>query len=167
MPYSVDLGEWRPVTSAPKQAPILYDDLAKWLLEQVGEDERIAREASPGPWLSGTTADHLLDTTVYGPSSSSWPDRIENVCNTEYSGEQAIANGVHIACWHPTRVLAECAAKRRIIERYQFVTGHGPAVDHVRAMDMTTGATGALQDVLRWLALPYADRPGYREEWRP
>ena len=26
---------------------------------------------------------------------------------------------------------------------------------------------GALRDVLELLALPYADRPGYREDWRP
>jgi hypothetical protein len=26
---------------------------------------------------------------------------------------------------------------------------------------------GALEDVMRLLAMPYADRPGYREEWRP
>ncbi len=63
------------------------------------------------------------------------------------------------------RVLAECEVKRRIIEREQFVTSHGPAVDHVRALDMTTGATAALHDVLRCLALPYADHPDYRPEW--
>lgn len=63
--------------------------------------------------------------------------------------------------------LAECESKRRIVERSLFVVGHGPAVDDVRALDMTTGAMGALGDVLKLLAEPYADRPGYREEWRP
>ncbi|MGW9031671.1 DUF6221 family protein [Streptomyces sp. NPDC055722] len=26
---------------------------------------------------------------------------------------------------------------------------------------------GVWDDLLRMLALPYADRPGYRDEWRP
>jgi hypothetical protein len=64
-------------------------------------------------------------------------------------------------------VLAEVQAKRRIIDRYEFVTSHGPAVDHRRAMDMTTGAAAALRDVLRFLTGPYADVPGYRPEWEP
>ncbi len=50
------------------------------------------------------------------------------------------------------RAFAECAAKRLII-RYELAhdqhgDGHGPFV-------------------LALLALPYAERPGYREEWRP
>ncbi len=43
----------------------------------------------------------------------------------------------------PDRVLTECEAKRRIITNWGF--------------------PGAL----RALALPYADHPDYREEWRP
>jgi hypothetical protein len=65
------------------------------------------------------------------------------------------------------RRMASKAAKRAIIERYQFLTSHGPAVDHTRAMDMTTGAISALRDVLRYLALPYAGWPGYDPAWAP
>ncbi|MGH3548889.1 MAG: DUF6221 family protein [Pseudonocardiaceae bacterium] len=71
----------------------------------------------------------------------------------------------HIARWDPARVLAECEAKRRIVERAQFVSDHGPARDHLRAMDMTTGASAVLGDVLRWLAMPYAAHSEYRTEW--
>ena len=47
----------------------------------------------------------------------------------------------------PARVLAECEAKRRIVESYVAEFGHGDwLVDH---------------DVLRLLALPY------REKWKP
>ncbi|HEX5995979.1 MAG TPA: hypothetical protein VFY84_12625 [Jiangellales bacterium] len=49
-------------------------------------------------------------------------------------------------------VLRLVAAMREIVALYEFVTGHGPAVDHVRAMDMTTGAESALRDVVRALA---------------
>lgn len=66
----------------------------------------------------------------------------------------------------PARVLREVEAKRRIIERAEFVDNHGPAIGHVRALDMTMAASSALGDVLQMLALPYADHPDYREAWR-
>ncbi|MDR7253693.1 hypothetical protein J2X46_002683 [Nocardioides sp. BE266] len=44
----------------------------------------------------------------------------------------------------PDRVVAECEAKRLIVKRWG---GHDP--------------------IIRLLALPYADHPDYREEWRP
>jgi hypothetical protein len=56
----------------------------------------------------------------------------------------------HIARWDPARVLAEVNAKRRILD------------EAVRLMSYD----GEFQ-FLELLALPYADRPGYREEWRP
>ncbi len=65
------------------------------------------------------------------------------------------------------RVLAEVKAQRAIVERAQFVDDHGPAVDHVRALDMSTGAAAALRDVLSLLALPYADHEDFDVSWRP
>lgn len=53
----------------------------------------------------------------------------------------------HIARWDPARVLAEVDAKRRILDDFSWEAGQ------VRA--------------IMFLALPYADRPGYREEWKP
>jgi hypothetical protein len=53
----------------------------------------------------------------------------------------------------PARVLREIDAKRQIVERYAWLREHGD--------------TGGTAWVLPLLALPYADRPGYREEWRP
>jgi hypothetical protein len=44
----------------------------------------------------------------------------------------------------PARVLAECEAKRRIVEQ-----------------------VNGMEYVLRLLALPYADHEDYRPEWRP
>ena len=48
-------------------------------------------------------------------------------------------------CWRPERILAECEAKRRIVERWRELH----------------------PDVLRLLALPYADHADYQQEWRP
>lgn len=65
--------------------------------------------------------------------------------------------GMHVGSPSPARVLAECEAKRHIINL------HAEAV----AESMRSGSTWAYGEVLRRLALPYADHPDYREEWRP
>lgn len=55
----------------------------------------------------------------------------------------------------PGRVLAECEAKRRIVAEANRFEGDDDPGAHV------------LVGVLELLALPYADHPDYREEWRP
>lgn len=57
----------------------------------------------------------------------------------------------------PARVLAECEARRRIVEAFERAEANG--VDS----EMGYGLVVALE----LLALPYADHPDYREEWKP
>lgn len=52
------------------------------------------------------------------------------------------------------RVLADVEAKRRIVARVEH---------HASLM----GRDEIHDDLLRLLALPYADHPDYREDWRP
>lgn len=54
--------------------------------------------------------------------------------------------GKHVARHDPARVLAECRAKRRLVE------------------ELGAFRRGA---ALRLLAMPYADHPDYRQEWKP
>lgn len=56
---------------------------------------------------------------------------------------------------HPARALAECEAKRRII---YWLSDPYSAVE---------GAWVLEAKILPELALPYADHPDYRDEWRP
>jgi hypothetical protein len=58
--------------------------------------------------------------------------------------------GPHIAAWSPTRVLAECAAKRAIITQVSDVQWGGYAVRDV---------------ILGHLAAVYADHPDYDPDW--
>lgn len=133
----------------------LMDELARWLGAQLDEDELIARAAIPGPW------EWLTETgESWQPRPGGWLD---------YSGEYLAAPGdgatlfgpgmtphadaVFIAAHDPARVLREIEVKRRIVDRYAWLREHGD--------------TGGTAWVLPLLALPYADRPGYREEWRP
>ena len=60
----------------------------------------------------------------------------------------------HIARHDPARVLAECEAKRRIVELFPDAAQDGD------------GWNDAGYSVLRDLAAVYADHPDYREEWR-
>lgn len=68
------------------------------------------------------------------------------------------------------RGLAEVDAKRRILDDVvDEASGLDAQVDgEFRVGRRDTKAEPYLGDVLvRLLAAPYADRPGYREEWRP
>lgn len=136
-------------------------DLATWLLEQIAEDKRVARRASPSPWSSSHG--------VYGDEE--WID-LQAADKATVIETESGANGPnaptarHIARWQPGRVLAECDAKRRIIEGLapdlQAASGAVPP-DELGAR-LTTELKAVA--ILRLLALPYQDRPGFREEWR-
>ena len=64
----------------------------------------------------------------------------------------------HATGWWPNlwRAKAECEAKRRIVES----VSHDYRWNKDHAGDLA-------QMVLDLLALPYADHPDYREEWKP
>lgn len=61
------------------------------------------------------------------------------------------------SAWSPARVLREIDAKRQLVGQ---LAEADPDAAYI------TG-TFTAWDALRLLALPYSDRPGYREEWRP
>ena len=65
----------------------------------------------------------------------------------------------------PARVLAECEAKRRIIEACTYESSERamvrPGVYEYRAILVVDLADDTASDVLHALALPYADHPDY------
>jgi hypothetical protein len=104
------------------------EDLAKWLLKQIGQDE------------------------------------------DEVRGHLGRSVGFR---------LAECDAKRRIIDlheegeenelRHGHWEGHGSNEHWIRDEPNDCPVCDEYEPclTLRLLALPYADRPGYRAEWKP
>ena len=132
-------------------------DLADFLLARITEDENTARGSTPGPWRwfpgrGGLPA--FLEST--GATATHWVEGQSLQAPTVVRGRSQNTmvrvlgrDAEHISAWHPTRVIAECRAKRRLVEA-------GRDADD---------ATGDL--VLRSLASVYADHPDYREEWRP
>jgi hypothetical protein len=160
------------------------DDLITWLRAQLAEDEGLARMAFAEhnkaivrwsePW-SGTVQ--------IGPHED------DLVCF-----DSGVSR--HIVNWDPARALAEVDAKRRILDEHaaQWRTvewphdqdGKGNALVCRRCQNAEhsewnplVGHAGVLPEVfvtpyvlapcttVLLLALPYADRAGYREEWRP
>lgn len=118
--------------------------LAEFLLARIAEDEEAARAASPGPWHLNAERTEVIAV-----------DDIQVAEAFALSNNQLRATAEHIARWDPARVLAECDAKRRLV------------TELVRMQDEEMGWDGVEDKVMSYLALPYADHPEYREEWRP
>lgn len=118
------------------------DELVQWLGEQLDEDERIARRA-------GDSFRQIGETGVIVATEG---DRAEECATANWAG---VAE--HIVEHDPAQVLREIDAKRKIIEdcRGIIVGWH-----HEESREFA-------RDVLCNLAGVYADRPGYRKQWRP
>ncbi len=63
------------------------------------------------------------------------------------------------------RVLADVAAKRRILAEYVRWVGRNSGTGYPDGVD--AGHEYGLEYAVRCLALPYAGHPDYREEWAP
>jgi Ser-tRNA(Ala) deacylase AlaX len=121
------------------------NELLDFLRAQLDEDEQIAREGIP----FGTGQWQAEDSGLIRDS--------EGGCVVHDDGEQDRATAEHIARHDPARVLAEVDAKRRILDRWEASQDD----------NLPPEALIALDEVVKVLALPHADRPGYRESWKP
>lgn len=109
--------------------------LVAFLRERLAEDERAARDAAQNPdYLKGEK--HVARSVPLGGGRYS-------TYRTRRSPHPEI-----VTRFDSARVLAEVAAKRRILDRIVPRTDLGDSL-------------------LRLLALPYAEHPDYRPEWRP
>ena len=133
-------------------------DLVEWLRAQLDEDERIARAASGEEWgaISPTQPYAVFDVAAYKANTTL--RTVGAIAGVEHAEDRA-----HIAEHDPARVLREIDAKRRLL------AVHRPYV--AEPDQACLGCAGGIEfercPVVRLLALPYADRPGYREDWRP
>jgi Family of unknown function (DUF6221) len=109
------------------------NELADFLLARIDEESALAAAADQ-------------DAQQLGPITDDLPAGSE---------DRRVA---HMFRWSPARVLAECEARRRIIEDYLAqLDSHRAGWDARTPRDLA----------LRALALPYADHADYRSEWRP
>src|ERR1041385_3379384 len=117
------------------------DDLVMWFGEQLDEDERVAL--------------YFRDEAPHGVA-----DCGEAHGDLWYQGRMVVDGA---------RVLAEVEAKRAILDDFR---GSAKWADERLAEGKPDAQAyamraGGLLDVIRLLAEPYRERPGYRPEWAP
>ena len=116
----------------------LVDNLVTWLRVQLDEDERIAGELGE------------LDYVAEGGLGS-------------VAGWSLID---YLKRFGSARALAEVDAKRNVLDRY--ADAQARQTDPEYSWSDADVQVSEYEDwILPALALPYADRPGYRDEWRP
>jgi hypothetical protein len=114
-------------------------DLTEFLLARIAEDEEDAKTS------------HVLGCRRF---SEPYPD----VCTC--------AQVKPTYRWNPARVLAECEAKRLIVEAHHANDDYDAGGN--RFVDGCAECEGVWPCLtLRLLALPYADHPDYDGAWRP
>jgi hypothetical protein len=121
------------------------NEIVEFLLARIAEDEAVARE------VVGTDGPDTIRGRLAAAVAS--PDLV-------IAGGIAASDENVTVYINPMRVLADVAAKRRIVNAWR--SGF-PAEDRY-----ATGWHDFHVHALCLLALPYADHPDYREEeWRP
>lgn len=149
------------------------DDLARWLHAQLDIDTARATAAADGDsgeWFMGDK------WNVYRAEDET-PDE-DRETNTLVVYGNVKDQSEHIAAHDPARVLREIDAKRQVLTEYVKAV---EAMEELTALRERLNAGGqdlfmtemglgsaihkrdALRAVLRLLALPYSDRPGYEE----
>jgi uncharacterized protein DUF6221 len=127
------------------------DDLVEFLRDRYDEDEQVACNAA---------ADH--PTWTYDPERFAVYTEGYPIASHRFGDPLTDADGTHIALHDPARVLHDVESKRRILDQCESAL----SVEHPIPHDKT-GAAALASMTLVFLALPYADHPDFREDWRP
>lgn len=132
--------------------------ITEFLLAKIAEDEAVARDS----YYDGQTWQPEEESVVAADQDYDWVFMMARK-----------RDALHAAHWSPARVLAECTAKRAIIDE------HGP--QEVASLDRDSWAKpfivcrrcaiGDRQVVapcptLKSLAAVYADHPDYNPDWK-
>jgi hypothetical protein len=133
----------------------MSDDPVAFLKARYDEDEELARQA-----LETGTA------PMWDPASNVFlMPGLRNRRRLAAQGVEGALDGAveaHIARHDPARVLREIEAKQELLSRYEAMES---------GVLVLIGVESILSEyrrvILPQLALPYADRPDYRDEWRP
>lgn len=117
----------------------MMEDLIAWTLAHLDIDEQVARAAE---------ADEPSPWVAYGDDVDAAVATADGGVIRDGDGNMRLTVAQHVARWDPARVLALTAALRRIFDEFSWEA-------------QETTAVQVLTEAL------YADRAGYREEWRP
>lgn len=152
------------------------DELVEWLRARLDEEERIARAATLGPWVQSGIGDYGWTVDFGRPGAG-----VETA-----DSDQGLADADFIAAHNPARVLRDVEARRQLLADLLSDQHHRNEEDHWYSCaalidadgeplcfddSRAPGACDCGRDArvarrVRLLALPYADHPDYRDEWR-
>ncbi|MFC4048552.1 DUF6221 family protein [Actinomadura syzygii] len=127
-------------------------DLVEFLRARLDRDERIARDCTGHAWRAAPSG---------RVEANPEPGAGEPVA---VARAETDAYAEHIARHHPSRTLAEVAARRRIVDDYEKQAW---VLDQGHRSPEAEAAQAVRENVLRLLALSYATHPAYQQEWRP
>ncbi|GAA2946142.1 MULTISPECIES: DUF6221 family protein [Streptomyces] len=156
------------------------DNLVQFLRDRLDEDSRIAVDTESATEEGLHWYEHQRM-----PGDGRWTlidEYDEDVAevNCSVAGDAAVAR--HIARHDPTRVLREVEAKKEQLAAYTTAVDQAEEAILLCKQSLADGKSmfmpearrmtalhrrDVLHEVLHLLALPYADHPDYRQEWRP
>jgi len=134
----------------------MIDGLPEWLRAQLDEDERIVEVALryvDADWRRDDEENIALAPSLTTSGRQEVPITADRWHRLMIEGPGVV---MHVAEHDPARVLREIDAKRRTLIRCEeAMLSANPMLVHFAKQTA-------------WeMAQPYADRPGYRDEWRP
>lgn len=136
----------------------MTDAQVQFLHDRLDEDERIARAAAwdedvAAKWRAGSTPHGGVQGAPRWYVEDAYEDAVVSRVDPQGSEDQGIAE--HIARHDPAHALAEIEAKRKAVDACAYFLH-----------DSEDGPDPCASAVLAALTQPYADHPGYREEWK-
>ena len=132
-------------------SPVTSTGIAEFISARLGEEEALARAATAGRWEVVDYDDEVATEgfEVRSDQSPGGRPRTEFRWVIDHDGVYERADAEHIAAHGPARVLADIAAKRRLLEIWQQMHDH-------TSDDFTTNSFA--DEILEQLLAPYGKR---------
>lgn len=156
------------------------DDLVQFLRDRLNEDDAAARAVEDGsaPWDGQWVTDGQNALRTRNGHVLAYGHRTTDGRDLPMPLKPGLAE--HIARHDPARILREVEAKRQIVDTYALTVqlrdeaaarikaaGDTPDANDLDTWDRAQREAVILRDPVALLALPYADHPDYRDDWRP
>jgi hypothetical protein len=147
------------------------DDLPGWLSAQFDEAERLARAATPGPWLVAESGEVESVATFGTPG---YEQRFAITRDSEgLSASIGEADAAYVANLGPSWRRADIARKRAILADHSVTDGwdgenlDGRICERCCSEDLSGGREGEPYPcwTVRLLAAEFEDGPGWSAEW--
>ena len=135
------------------------EDLVEFLFERLDEEEKSAQSATQGKWKVWAME------VVADPKGNSDIEEAVSVCVASSTNplHPRTGNAEHIAMWDPERVLAECKAKREMIQEWDDWKIY---FRRNQVSNYHYGIRIGIESALIMLVQVYSNHPDFQEEWK-